>query len=90
MTLPRVKDKKVTYSNSSLKLLKERKCATESIPVRSYKKVLVFLMAKTLKSTANLSLRLENEFPQGLILFKANASFYSNISQYSRVIKQGL
>ena len=34
---PIIKDKKVTYSNSSLKLRKERKYVTELIPVKSYK-----------------------------------------------------
>ena len=34
---PIIKDKKVTYSNSSLKLWKERKYATELVPVKSYK-----------------------------------------------------
>ena len=40
---PIIKDKKVTYSNSSLKLLQERKHATELIPVKSYQKGLNFL-----------------------------------------------
>ena len=39
--------KKVTYSNSLLKLWIERKSAVELIPVKSYKKCLVFLIAKT-------------------------------------------
>ena len=40
---PIIKDKKVTYSNSSLKLLKERKYATELIPVKVIRKFLYFL-----------------------------------------------
>ena len=40
---PIIKVKKVTYSNSSLKLRKERKYATELTPVKSYKKGLNFL-----------------------------------------------
>ena len=40
---PIIKDKKVTYSNSSLKLRKERKYAAELIPVKSYMKVSYFL-----------------------------------------------
>ena len=42
-----IKDKKVTYSNSLLKLWKERKYATELIPVKSYKKGLIFFVVKT-------------------------------------------
>ena len=62
---PIIKDKKVTHSNSSLKLWKERRYATELLPVKSYKKGLIFLVVKTV----------------------ANASAYSNASQYSRAIK---
>ena len=39
----------MTYSNSSLKLWAVSKCAIELIPVKIYKEVLVFLVAKTLK-----------------------------------------
>ena len=42
-----IKDKKVTYCNSLLKLCKERKYATELLPVNSYKKGLIFLVVKT-------------------------------------------
>ena len=59
-----IKDKKVTYSNSSLKLWKER-YATDLIPVKSYNKGLIFLVVKTV----------------------ANASAYSNNSQYSGAMK---
>ena len=62
---PIIKDKKVTDSNSSLKLSKEIKYATELVPVKSYKKGLIFLVVKTV----------------------ANASAYSNTSQYSGAIK---
>ena len=44
---PIIKDKKVTYSNSSLKLGKERKYFTKLIPVKSYKKGLIFFVVKT-------------------------------------------
>ena len=40
---PIIKDKQVTYSNSSLKQWKERKYGTEWIPVKSYNKGLKFL-----------------------------------------------
>ena len=46
---PEIKDRKVTYFNSSLKFLKERKYVIEFKPVKRYKKGHVFLMAKTLK-----------------------------------------
>ena len=49
---PIIKDKKVTYSNSSLK---ERKCATELIPVKSYKKGLIFLVVKTVANASAYS-----------------------------------
>ena len=49
---PIIKDKKVTYSNSSLKLRKERKYATELIPVKSYKKGLIFLVVKTVANAS--------------------------------------
>ena len=62
---PIIKDKKVTYSNSSLKHEKREKYATELIPVKSYKKGLIFLVVKTV----------------------ADASAYSNVSQYSGAIK---
>ena len=41
---PIIEDKKVTYSNSSLKLRKVRKYATALIPVKSYKKGFIFLV----------------------------------------------
>ena len=50
MTNPlNIKEKKLTYSNSTLKLWKDRKYAIELIPVESYKKILVYLVAKTVK-----------------------------------------
>ena len=42
MIYPAIKHKKVTYSNSSLKLWMERKYANEFMPVKSYKKGPVF------------------------------------------------
>ena len=56
--------KKVTYSNSSLNLWIERKYAIELIPVKSYKKCLIFLAAKTLNNTTNHSLKLAKTFSQ--------------------------
>ena len=50
---PIIKDKKVTYSNSSLELLKERKYATELTPVKSYQKGLIFLVVKTVEDTVS-------------------------------------
>ena len=52
---PIIKYKKVTYSNSSLKLRKERKYATELIPVKSYKKGLIFLVVKTVVNASAYS-----------------------------------
>ena len=49
---PIIKDKKVTYSSSSLKVQKERKYATELIPVKSYKKGLIFLVVKTVANAS--------------------------------------
>ena len=65
----------ITYSNLSLKLLILRKYAFELIPVKCYKKSLVFLMAKTSeirKKTSeirNYSLKLANVFSQLPIQF---------------------
>ena len=56
--------KEVTYSKSSLKLWIERKYATELIPVKSYKKGLAVLVAKTLKNIRNHSLKLAKVFSQ--------------------------
>ena len=61
---PTIKDKKVTYSNSSIKLRIMRKYAVELIPVKSYKKGLVFLVVKTPKDIRNHSLKLANVFLQ--------------------------
>ena len=61
---PIIKDKKVTYSNSSLKLLKERKYATELIPVKSYPKGLIFLVVKTVEDITNHLLKLAKVFSQ--------------------------
>ena len=41
---PTIKDKNVTYSNSSLMVWIERKYAIDSIPVKSYKKGFAFLV----------------------------------------------
>ena len=44
MTPPIINDKTTTYSNSSLKIWKEREYAAELIPVKSYKSGLIFLV----------------------------------------------
>ena len=44
MTPPIINDKNITYSNSSLKIWKEREYAAELIPVKSYKSGLIFLV----------------------------------------------
>ena len=85
---PTIKDKKVTYSNSSFKLWTERIYAIELILVKSYKKCLIFVMGKTLKNITNHHyLKLVNVFSQFPIAFKVNVLSYSNCSQYSGVIK---
>ena len=62
----------------SLKLWKERKYATEIIPVKNYKKGLKYLEVKTVKDITNHLLKLEK------VLFTvAHASVYSNVSLYS-------
>ena len=52
---PTIKDKKATYSNSSLKLWIESKCAFDLMTVKKYKKYFVFLMETTLKHHKSLS-----------------------------------
>ena len=47
MTPPIINDKNITYSNSSLKIWKEREYATELIPVKSYKSGLIYLVVIT-------------------------------------------
>ena len=51
MTPPVIKDKKVTYSNLSLKLWNKRQCAIDLISVKSYKKGLIFPVVKTVKDS---------------------------------------
>ena len=60
---------------------------SEKIPVKKYKKGMVFLVAKTLKDIRNDSLKLAKVFSQQPTLFKANASFYSNTTQHYGAIK---
>ena len=84
---PKIKDKKVTYSNSSLKLWKEGKYLIELIPVENYKKGLVFFVVKTLKDITNHSLKLAKVFSRQSVPFNANTLLYSNDSQYSGAIK---
>ena len=69
---PIIKDKKVTYSNLSLKLWKERKYATELIPVKSYK-----------NSCSKDSTRYHKSFAKDTkgVFTIANVSVYSNASQ---------
>ena len=64
MNHPTNKDKKVTYSNSSPKTMIWRKYAIKLIPVKSYKKDLVFLVPKTLNHVINHFLRLAKVFSQ--------------------------
>ena len=79
---PTIKDKKVTYSNSSFKVWIERKYVIHLIPVKSYKKDFVSCDTDT-----NHSLKLAKVFSQQPISFKANTSLYSNASQYSWTTK---
>ena len=55
---PTIRDKKVTYSNSSIKLWIDRKYATDLMLVEIYKKRFVFLVTATLKDITNHSLEL--------------------------------
>ena len=61
---PIIKDKKVAYSNLSLKLLNERKHTTELIPVKSYQKDLIFLVVKTVEHITDHLLKLAKVFSQ--------------------------
>ena len=72
---PIIKDKKVPYSNLSLKLWRETEYVFEKIPVKSYKKGLIFPLVKTVKFT-NHWLKLA----KGVFTI-ANASVYSNVFQ---------
>ena len=47
MTLSTIKNDKITYSNSSLKVWIERKHAIDVMPVKSYKKGFVFFVTLT-------------------------------------------
>ena len=71
---PILKDKKWIYSNSTLKLWKERKHTIELIPVKSYKKVIVYPVTKTVKYYKSLA-----RASRGLFR-TANAWIYSNVS----------
>ena len=77
ITHPIIKDKKVTYSNSSRKLLTETKHAINLIPVKSYKQGLVFFVTKTVKDTENHLLKLAKVFHinQCLSLFQCFPAF---------------
>ena len=63
------KGKQVTYSNSSFKLWIERKYAIELIPVKIYKKYLVFLVKKTPKVIKIASLWLVKVKAHALLYF---------------------
>ena len=80
--IPTIKVKELTYSNSSLKLRKERKYAIKIIPVKSNQKGLVFFCDTDSK-------RYNKSFPKASkgVFAIANGSLYSNVSQYSRTIK---
>ena len=71
---PKFQDKKVTYSNSSLKLTIEKKYVIELIRVESY----VFFVAKRLRDLTNHSLKVAKVFSLLSIPFSASFSFYSN------------
>ena len=58
---PTIKDKNVACSNSSIKLWKERKYGNELKLVKSYKKGLEFLVAKTLKFVICLNCKVFTE-----------------------------
>ena len=74
---PIIKDKKLTYSNSSLKLWEEKKYTIELIPVKSYKKILLYLVANKVKYNRSFAKAGKGVFTTG------NASIYSNASYYS-------
>ena len=58
------------------------------IPVKSYKKGPVILVAKRVKDITDLSLKLAKVFQNGLaVSIKTNVLLYSNVSQCSRAIK---
>ena len=62
---PTIKDKKVTYPNSSLKNYEQRENIPLNLLVKSYKKSPVFFVAKTLKEDIrNCSLKLTKVFSQ--------------------------
>ena len=54
--------------------MNSEKIRIELIPVKRYKKGLVFLVAKTLKNIRNDFQKLPKMFSQQFILFKADAS----------------
>ena len=58
----------------------ETKYTIEIISVKTYKKVLLFFVAKTMKDIANHSLKLAKVYSQYPVTFKANVSLYSNAS----------
>ena len=81
---PIIKNKKVTYSKSTLKLWKKRNYAVKLILVESYKESLIILVAKTVnhKSFVKASKR---------FFTKANASVYSDASSIlepSRLVRK--
>ena len=73
---PIIKDKKLTYSNSSFKLWKERKYAISLIIVKKYK-ALIFLVVKTVKDATNHLLKLAKLFSQWL-MHQFTVLFYKN------------
>ena len=60
-----------------------RKNSIELIPAKSYKKGLVFLVAKTVKGIRNGLIAKASK----CVFTTINASVYSNVSQYSGTIK---
>ena len=80
----------ITYSNSSLKLRIVRKYVIELIPVKSYKKSLIFLMVKTLKDIRNHCRKLAKVFHNSLSNLKSMLHFIpmlSSILELSRLVR---
>ena len=79
---PTIKEKKVTYSNTSLKIWKERKYAIELIPVKK-------ILERSCIFCGKDSKRYHKSFIKAskVVFTMANASIYSNVSKYSRAIK---
>ena len=93
-----IKDIKVIYSNSSLKLWKERKYAIEQILMKSYKNFLVFLVARSLKDNVNpnpcsftivypISIQCLTLF-QWIPVFRSHQRFYEILFPHNQMEKE--